>query len=108
MIQNTKLAKFVYFLSGELTRIKTYRQTWTWENPEVFMEAEAGEALPELDMRKAGRIWMPCRLSMTLLVLSNNLDVKHWDHWALEHMNCEDGQICNDCGGHVDPPFEDD
>lgn len=107
MIQSTRLAKAAYWAAGELSRVKTYQRTYTWENPDVFLEAKAGEPLPELDMRPAGRIWLPCGLSMKLLSLSQDLDHKHWDHWALEHSLCEGGQTCNDCNGHIDPPQED-
>ena len=107
MIQSTRLAKAAYWLAGELSRVKTYRQTWTWVNPQI-LEGDPNEPLPELDMRKAGRMWLPCATSMKMLVLSQRLDHKHWDHWALEHSLCEEGLPCRDCGGHVDPPYEED
>lgn len=106
MIQSTRLAKAAYWAAGELSRVKTYQRIYEWKNPQEFQEAVFGEALPELDMQPVGRIWLPCRLSMKLLGLSQDLDHKHWDHWALEHRLCEDGQNCNDCGGHIDPPYE--
>ena len=105
MIQSTRLAKFAYWLAGELSRVKTYRQTYTWKNPEAMFTAEPGEELPEIETVKAGRLWLPCALSMKMLVLSEKLDVEHWDHWALEHSLCEEGLPCRDCGGHIDPPY---
>jgi hypothetical protein len=107
MIQNTRLAKICYWLAGELSRVKTWQQTYTWENCDKFFEHDPetdGPELPELDMKKAGRLWLPCRLSMRLLGLSEDLDYKHWEHWALEHSLCDEGLPCHDCGGHVDPP----
>lgn len=107
MIQSTRLAKISYWLAGELTRIKTKQQTWSWENPQEMFESDPNKPLPEMKMVKAGRVWLPCRFSLILLGLSEDLDYKHWDHWALEHRLCEDGHTCPDCGGHVDPPWED-
>lgn len=104
MIQSTKLAKGAYWLTGELSRIKTYQRVYEAADPRMF-SAEPGEALPELKMRKAGRIWLPCTLSLKLLMLSENLDRKHWEHWALEHSLCPAGLPCHDCGGHIDPPY---
>jgi hypothetical protein len=106
VIQSTRLAKAAYWLAGELSRVKTYQQTYSWKNPEAMFTAEPGESLPEIEMVKAGRLWLPCALSMKLLVLSEKLDVEHRDHWALEHSLCEEGLPCRDCGGHIDPPHE--
>ena len=106
MIQSTRLAKAAYWLAGELSRIKPYQRTYAWENPDEWLTAVPDEELPEMKLVKAGRIWLPCNLSLRMLVLSEKLDVEHWDHWALEHSLCEDGLPCHDCGGHIDPPFE--
>lgn len=108
MIQNTRLAKAVYWLAGELSRVKTYRQTYQWTNQGEWREAVGGEGpLPEMETEKAGRLWMPCGLSMKLLGLSESLDYKHWEHWALEHSLCDEGSRCYVCGGHIDPVYED-
>lgn len=106
MIQSTLLAKAAYWLAGQLSRIKTNQMTYEWVNPQEFMEAEVGEDLPEMDMKEAGKIKLPCRLSMKLLNWSQDLDHKHWDHWALQHTLCE-GTACADCKGHVDPDLGD-
>lgn len=106
MIQSTRLAKAAYWLAGELSQIKTYQRVWESDDPS-WLVSEPGEPLPELKMVPAGRIWLPCRLSMKMLGWSCDLDTKHWDHWALEHSRCKEGLPCPDCGGHIDPPQED-
>jgi hypothetical protein len=108
LIQSTRLAKIAYWLSGQLTRIKTNQMTYEWVNPQEWMDSIAGEELPELDMRPAGKSKLPCRLSMKMLQWSDDLDYKHWDHWALDHTNCNEGYTCTQCGGHIDPPQEED
>lgn len=107
MIQSTRLAKAAYWLAGELSRVKTYRQTYRFANQVEWSSAVAGDGpLPEMEMEKAGRLWLPCTLSMKMLTLSLALDHEHWDHWALEHSLCEEGLPCHDCDGHIDPPVE--
>jgi hypothetical protein len=105
VIQSTRLAKIAYWLAGEFFQIKTYRQTYKFENDD-WLTALPGDKLPEMKTVKAGRMWLPCALSTKFLVLSERLDPKHWDHWALEHSLCEEGLRCHDCKGYIDPPYE--
>lgn len=102
MIQSTLLAKGAYWLAGQLSRIKTSQMTWEWVNPEEVFATPDDEPLPEFDMREAGKMKLPHPWGLKLLSLSQRLDEKHWDHWALEHSLCE-GTVCASCKGHVDP-----
>ncbi len=106
MIQSTWLAKAAYWLGGELSRIQTNQQTYELVNPQVFVDAALDGSLPEIETRPAGKMKLPCGLSVKLLSWSQDLDRKHWDHWALQHMECE-GTVCSDCNGHIDPPLTD-
>lgn len=78
-----RIAKITYWLAGKLSRIETERPVYTTE----------GEP--------AGTRRMPCRLSMKMLGWSMRLDREHWDHWALQHKEC-DGRRCKKCKGFID------
>jgi hypothetical protein len=91
----TRLAKAVFWLSGQLARIRTPQLThrFIWDSP---------DAAPRLG--DAQRRWLPCRMSLRLMDLSTRIDPVHWDHWAGVHPGC-DGEPCTGCGG-VDCPHQ--
>lgn len=84
----TRTAKAVYWLAGKLSRIKTERMTYK------LVSCDPVEFEP------AGKSKGSCKLSMDLLVWSQHLDWDHWDHWALQHADCE-GERCPRCGGII-------
>jgi hypothetical protein len=92
----TPTARAVYWVGGLLTKIKTYQQTYSYE-----FDEDAGYArFPE-----AGRRWTPIGFAFTVLDWSERLDPRHWEHWALDHSDCElevgpvgSGSPCSQCG----------
>ena len=94
-MQSTRLAKFVYWLSGKISRIKSYRMSYRLANEDEWLAAEGDM---EMMFQPAGRHWTPIRLTWKLLEWSERLDTKHFEHWALNHENCAQGP-CDDCGG---------
>lgn len=86
----TRLAKTVYWLSGQCSRIRTWQR---------YYEMPVGAPLD--DLRPAGRHWTSTSLTWKLLALSTRLDPQHFDHWALVHDHCAT-LPCRDCGGRID------
>lgn len=95
MIQNTRLAKCVYWLSCKVSHIKTYSQTYRMQNEEEWL---ASEGDIEMMFVKNGRTWSSTKYTWRLLDLANALDWDHFEHWAYDHERC-DGEKCEDCGG---------
>jgi hypothetical protein len=60
-----------------------------WDNPEV----------PPVFERQPRR-WESCRTTWRLVDLSQDIDPRHWDHWALQHNDC-DPMPCLECGGEI-------
>lgn len=96
-MQSIKLAKFVYWLSGKVSRIKTYRMTYRLANEDEWL------ANPDMEMmfKPAGRAWSSIKLTWTLLELSNRWDKQHFDHWALKHTGACSAHYCVECKGMV-------
>lgn len=97
-----RLAKALFWLSGQLGRIKTYKRYYRfdptrWDRPE-------DAPLPK--MKPAGRHWTSCTLSSRLMGQSMQLDWDHWDHWACVHDTCG-GDRCAECGGIACDEFPD-
>lgn len=103
-MQSTKLAKAVYWLSGQVSRIKTYRMTYRLANEEEWLAADGDM---EMMFQPAGRMWSSIKLTWTLLELANRWDKQHFDHWALKHNLCE-SHFCTECKGFVCAALEDD
>lgn len=82
-------AKGAYWLACKLSRIRTPQR--------VCKAGPSGEFLGD-DAVYAGRRWLSCGVSMSLLTLSQQLDWDHWDHWTCKHDDCE-GARCPECGG---------
>lgn len=97
-MQSIKLAKAVYWLSGKVSKIKSYRMTYRLANEEEWLAAD-GDL--EMMFQPDGRQWMPIRLTWTLLSLSNRLDWEHFDHWALKHTGACKAHFCTKCKGMV-------
>lgn len=97
-MQNTKLAKAVYNLSGRVSKIKSYRQTYRMANQDEWLAAEGDM---KMMFQPAGRRWSSIKLTWTLLALANRLDKEHFDHWALKHTGACSAELCFDCGGWV-------
>lgn len=97
MIQNTALAKTVYWLSGQASKIKYYGHTYRLANEREWLDAEGDM---EMMFVKDGRRWCSIRLTWKLLDLAVKLDHNHFDHWALNHIECAE-RICMDCGGMI-------
>jgi hypothetical protein len=84
------VAKALYVVGGYLSRVRTPRRTrrlvgYDQENHRLITEPGAWR-------------WSPCRTSMRMLKLSMRLDWDHWDHWALQHRECNP-EPCRECGG---------
>lgn len=100
MNRRTTVAKVAYWLAGELRRVKTYQRFYEFKTfpPE-------GDKLPELE--HVGRHWFRCQWSVNLLLWSMHHDPEHWDHWALQHDECEHrGRTpvpCPECEGTICP-----
>lgn len=97
-MQSTKLAKSVYWLSGKVSRIKSYRMTYRLTNEEEWLAAEGDM---EMMFQPAGRMWMPIQLTWKLLNLANRWDKKHFDHWALKHTGACSSEECPECHGMI-------
>jgi hypothetical protein len=82
----TLLAKAAFWAAGLLWYLKTPQRMYA-------LDLAAGE------FRPAGWRWGPCSVAVALLVWSEHLDPKHWDHWALQHRACESPKPCAVCGG---------
>lgn len=98
MIQSTRLAKLVYRLSGKVSKIKSYTQTYRMANEDEWLAAEGDMACM---FEPAGRTWSSVQLTWKLLSLSEDLDRHHWEHWALKHEPGCASHTCEDCGGTV-------
>lgn len=101
MPQSTRLAKILYRLSGQLTRIKTYSQFYSLEMTDNL---ETGEV--DFHPESIGRRWSSWQFAYTVLSWSTKFDWDHWDHWALIHDKC-DWTECSTCGGRICGPYED-
>lgn len=97
-MQSTKLAKSVYWLSGKVSRIKSYRQTYRLANEEEWLAAEGDM---EMMFQPAGRAWSSIQLTWKLLGLAESLDRKHFDHWALKHTGRCSAGPCDECKGVI-------
>lgn len=97
-MQSTRLAKSVYWLSGKVSRIKSYRMTYRMANEDEWLAA-GGDM--EMMFQPAGRRWSSIQLTWTLLGLANRWDKVHFDHWALKHTGRCASHDCPDCGGVV-------
>lgn len=91
-------AKTLYHIGGKLSKIKTPRMTYRLTTDLALLDSD--EDIPELEFEKAGRSWLPCRLSMKLLGWAIHIDPVHFDHWALVHDVCV-GHYCMECKGVV-------
>jgi len=81
----TAIARAVFRCAGWLSCVKTWQRTYELaDNPRGF--------------RCVGRRWLSCAASIRLLGLSERIDPRHWEHWALVHDDCE-SVSCPDCGG---------
>lgn len=97
-MQSTRAAKAVYRLSGWISRIKSYRQTYRLANEDEWLAAEGDMAMM---FQPAGRSWSSIKLTWTLLDLAIRLDTVHFDHWALQHTGKCASHTCDDCGGTI-------
>lgn len=102
MIQSTRLAKMVYWLSCKVGKIKSYTQTYRIQNEEEWL---ASEGDLEMMFVENGRAWSSIKLTWKLLDLAQCLDLEHADHWMYVHDGC--GPVCEDCGGVECPTYED-
>lgn len=84
----TRAAMLVYWAAGVLSRVRTWQRVYEVATHEP------------LTVRRLPRRWASCATSTRLLVLSTRLDPTHWDHWALQHNDCEP-RPCTVCGGHI-------
>lgn len=92
-----RLAKSLFWLGGQLSRIKTPRRTYQVVSYDPF-KTERSEFR-----------WLSTRWSTKCYTASMRLDWEHWDHWALVHSHCGADELCPVCGGLVcDPEPEDD
>ena len=82
----TTAAKAIFWCAGQLSHVKTWQRTYEWvsDRPITF--------------RPTGRIWSSCTASHRLMELSERIDLRHWEHWALVHDEC-DARPCQGCGG---------
>lgn len=94
MIQSTRLAKMVYWLSGKVSKIKSYRPTYRLQNEDEWI---ASEGNMEMMFVKDGYRWSSIQLTWKLMDLAQCLDRVHADHWMYVHDGC--GELCDDCGG---------
>lgn len=97
-MQNTRAAKAVYWLSGKVSRIKSYRMTYRLANQEEWLAAEGDM---ECMFQPAGRQWGSIKLTWTLLGLAERWDKVHFEHWALQHTGKCASHACDDCGGVI-------
>lgn len=106
MIQSTRLAKVVYWLSGMASYIK-----WPTKLYEIN---DVTDDLDNMFTRVVGRSWMSCSLTWRMLGWAQSLDRKHFDHWALDHSDCQtfyhlDLYFCPDCkSSYCESKFSDD
>lgn len=97
-MQSTRLAKAVYWLSGKVSRIKSYRMTYRLANEDEWLAAEGNM---EMMFQPAGRAWGSIKLTWALLELSNRWDKEHFDHWALVHTGACSSEECSECHGMI-------
>lgn len=84
----TRVAQRIFWLSGVTSKVKTPQHLWEIVSVEPW------------ETRKLPRRWTSCRFSGWLLRRSLRLDPYHWDHWALQHTDCQP-HPCAVCGGMV-------
>ncbi len=85
-----RLARWLFWLAGQLSRVKTPTYTYevvSWGPPMETVRSESWS-------------WHPCGWSMDVLRWSMRLDGVHWGHWALMHEDC-DPVVCAVCGGLI-------
>jgi hypothetical protein len=81
-----RVAKRLFHLSTKLEWLKTPSRTYEWN-----------ENLDEPGWKFAGWTMLP-QPAIHLMERSWNLDPGHWDHWAVDHDECEPA-YCAVCGG---------
>lgn len=99
MIQNTRLAKWVYWLSGQVSRVKLYKQTYVMANQDEWLNSTDPEF--KIEFEPAGRMWNSISLTWKLLSLANRMDREHFEHWALKHSDDCAAVPCTQCKGEV-------
>lgn len=89
-----RTAKNLYWVSGQLCRIKTYSKMYEW----VVTD---DDDVTDLNFRYIGRKWISWHFSFTVMRWSERLDPKHWDHWALVHDETCEWCTCAVCSGTI-------
>lgn len=95
------VAQRLSWVSGQLSRIKTYRRFYTMDS-EAFRESGGRE----VRWSKCERHWSSCGFSHKVLEFAMQLDWVCWDHWALDHTGHET-TTCPECG-HQMCEYDDD
>lgn len=94
--QSTRLAKAVYWLAGQLSRIRTPSHLYELRgSPNELGEYED---MDDMFIRRPGWVWSSWSGALKLIFVANRLDWVHFDHWALDHSRCEPTP-CEKCGG---------
>ena len=82
----TRVAKFVFWLSGQLGKIKYQQPVYKWER---------GSPSEPAGTQLLSHPW-----TYKLLFLSERIDPEHWEHWAFEHDPIP-GTRCIHCKGWI-------
>lgn len=89
----TPVAKFVFGMGAVLLHVKTYQPMY-----ELSWRGKGEDEDPAFV--SVGKSWQSIDWSWDLLELSERLDPRHWEHWALDHADCElECPPCGWCGG---------
>lgn len=88
----TPLAKAVYWIGGQLTRIKCYQHTYSIDPIRVDESDPDGIAWITLP-----REWHSFGFAFTVLDWSEAIDPKHWEHWVFVHDDCDPDAECPKC-----------
>lgn len=99
----TRTAKLLMGAGNLLSFIKTPQRTYEWVgDPSPDLTDEEWAAAHHF--KRDGIMWLPCQLSVNLMLLAERLDWEHFPHWALQHQAsvCH-GTRCESCGGHIHP-----
>lgn len=87
------LGKLLYRVAGWLTKIKVPKRSYELVNAGKIMDEPPQFVALE-------RTWQPISLSWKFLTWSERVNPQHWDHWALDHSDCNVGK-CSECGGDI-------
>lgn len=100
----TCVAKLLMATAGVLSYVKTPQRIYEWMGvPDA--DATDEEWVKAHHFEYLGHAWLPCHLTVRLTVWAEDLDRRHFKHWALEPLpvGTHVSVTCDECGGRIYP-----